>query len=202
VSGTTRALAASQAGLILAFLDHIVDSETGHLKLFFDSDWHSLSEVSSFGHDIEASWLFVEAAEVHGRTDLLARAEGAAVRMAQAVYDHGRDVDGSLLYETTPHEVIGAKHWWVQAEGVVGFHNAYRLSSQERFLLAAERLWDYIEERLVDRTHGDWFRVLSREGVPDVGHPKVGPWECPYHHSRACFEMLERLADVDGPAVP
>jgi mannobiose 2-epimerase len=45
----------------------------------------------------------------------------------------------------------------------------------------------------VDRTHGDWFKVLDRDGTPLAGSYKVGPWECPYHHSRACFEMLDRL---------
>jgi mannobiose 2-epimerase len=92
-----------------------------------------------------------------------------------------------------PHRINCDKHWWVQAEGVVGFYNAYELSSQAHFAQAAVRLWEYIEERFVDRTHGDWFKVLNRVGAPYAKQFKVGPWECPYHHSRLCLEMMARL---------
>ena len=186
-------LASRQADLIRAFFDHIVDACTCHLKLFFDHEWRSLSDIVSFGHDIEASWLLVEAAEVLGQPDVLAQARETAVQMAQAVYEQGRDVDGSLLYEAMPHRINGDKHWWAQAEGVVGFYNAYELSSQAHFAQAAVRLWEYIEERFVDRTHGDWFKVLNRVGAPYAEQFKVGPWECPYHHSRLCLEMMARL---------
>ena len=46
---------------------------------------------------------------------------------------------------------------------------------------------------MVDRKYGDWIKRLHRDGTPDDSNYKVGPWECPYHHSRACFEMLDRL---------
>jgi mannobiose 2-epimerase len=187
------ALRAKQKGLVQVFFQHIVDPQTWHLKLFFDEAWRSLSDEISYGHNIEASWLLVEAAEVLGEQETLAQARATAVQMAQAVYDEGREADGSVLYELTPHGLQGDKHWWVQAEAVVGFYNAYQISGQSQFAEAAERCWSYIEDKFVDHAHGDWFKLLNREGIPDVNHVKVGPWECPYHHSRACFEMLTRL---------
>jgi mannose/cellobiose epimerase-like protein (N-acyl-D-glucosamine 2-epimerase family) len=49
--------------------------------------------------------------------------------------------------------------------------------------------------KMVDRIHGDWYKLLHRDGTPDRTSYKAGPWECPYHHSRACLEMLARLDD-------
>jgi mannobiose 2-epimerase len=182
--------------LIEVFLEYVIDPQTHHFKLFFDDRWSSLkNDVVSYGHDIEGSWLLVEAAEALGESDLSLRAKSTAVAMAQAVYDEGLDEDGSLFYEASPNMLEGAdKHWWVQAEAVVGFYNAYQISGQPQFSQAALRCWNYIEDRFVDRQHGDWFKVLNRQGVPYADRYKVGPWECPYHHSRVCFEMIQRLS--------
>lgn len=85
------------------------------------------------------------------------------------------------------------KTWWVQAEAMLGFYNVYQLSGQERFAQAAYRSWNYIQDKIVDRTHGDWLKRLHRDGTPENSNSKLEPWECPYHHSRACYEMLDRL---------
>jgi cellobiose epimerase len=187
-------LKTKQQGLIRAFFEHVIDMQTHHLKLFFDQTWQSPTNEVSYGHDIEASWLLIEAAEVLGDPELLALARVMAVKLAQAVYDEGRNADGSLLYERTLTELNEDRHWWVQAEAVVGFYNAYQISGQAHFAQAAARCWQYIEDRFVDHQYGDWFKVLNKQGVPYQNHYKVGPWECPYHHSRVCFEMTRLLS--------
>ena len=90
------------------------------------------------------------------------------------------------------------KHWWAQAEAVVGFYNAYQLSGQENFLAQSSRLWKYIEDNVVDKVHGEWHAKLKPSGEPftaneDPDAQLVGPWKCPYHNSRVCYEMMERL---------
>ena len=85
------------------------------------------------------------------------------------------------------------KHWWPQAETVVGFLNAYQISDQRRFLDGAERSWAFIEKYIIDREHGEWFSMVSQSGVPATEPYKVDSWKCPYHNARTCFEVMKRL---------
>jgi mannobiose 2-epimerase len=187
-------LKAQHKALIETFLQHVIDPSTGHFKLFFDDPWNSLLDNMSFGHDIEGSWLLVEAVEMQNDPQLLERVKEASVKIAAAVYKDGIEEDGSIPYEANSEGLVDPeKSWWVQAEAMVGFYNAYQLSGQEHFAQAAYRCWEYIQNRMVDRTYGDWLKKLHRDGTPNPGAFKTGPWECPYHHSRACFEMLDRL---------
>lgn len=206
-------LRAQLKGLIQVFFDHVIDPEAHRFRLFFDDRWRwaHLSTTVSYGHDIEGSWLLVEAAEALGDTGgvtphqeapppLLTRARAEAVAMADAVLRAALNPDGSIRYESGGHDERAAqKHWWAHAEAVVGFYNAYQLSGEARFADAAAAVWEYIDARFVDREHGDWFKVLDPAGAPLPDQPKVGPWECPYHHSRMCFEMLARSACTAEP---
>jgi hypothetical protein len=140
-----------------------------------------------------------EAAEMHNDASLLAQTRQNAVKIADAVYRTGRDEDGSLFYEGSVQGVLETKKdWWVQAEAMVGFYNAYQLSGQSKFAKAALDCWNFIEAHHVDRVHGDWFKSLHRDGTVDDTHYKIGPWDCPYHHSRACFEIIERLSTFNN----
>jgi mannobiose 2-epimerase len=196
------------AGLLNTFLDRIVDPQTWATRLFFDRDWTLIGDHVSYGHDIECSWLLWEAVEVLADSafcpklepGLVERTRETSIRMAEAVAANALDPDGSLLYEASPRGLeIVEKSWWSQAEAMVGFTNAAQLlrdsdpAAAQRFHEMAARLWEYIETHHVDRTHGEWFKSLSREGVPDRAHFKASPWDCPYHHTRACLEMMRRL---------
>lgn len=180
--------------LVQIFLDHIVDSNTHHFRMFFDEEWHDRSRVQSFGHDIEGSWLLCEAAEILGESELLGRARNAAAKMARAVCDEALDEDGGLFHEGFDKKITDSdKHWWPQAEAVVGFLNAFELTGNECFLRAARHSWEFIDRYIVDHQRGEWYWKASRTGLPAEDKEKVGPWKCPYHNSRMCFEVMRRL---------
>ncbi len=194
-------LKARQIELLNVMMTHIIRPETHHMTLFFDETWAPRSPHVSYGHDIEASWLLVESTEVVGDPGLHTKAEGIAVKMAQAVYDEGRDPDGGIVYESGPEGLIDAtKQWWPQAEAAVGFLNAYQISGAPHFLAASLSSWDFIEAYLIDHDHGEWLRYVKRDLTRPAGndedHAKVSFWKCPYHNGRACMELTERLHKV------
>ena len=187
--------------LIRLFEQRIVDPHVPHLNHFFDEAWRIRSDSYTFGHDIEATWLLCEAAEVLGDSAVLARVRLLAVRMAEAVLREGVDADGALCYEGKRGGIIApGRECWPQAEALVGFLNAFQISKDRRFLDATGRIWEFIENRLADRIHGEWFWRINPDGRPEPSLPKVSEWKGPYHGTRACLEAMERLDHISRSA--
>ena len=177
--------------LIVLFLDRILDADTHHLRLFFNDDWVSRGTIVSYGHDIEASWLLHEAALELGDTALLARVETAIRKIADAASE-GLAPDGGMVYETN-HETNHTdadRHWWVQAEAVVGYLNLYHRFGDEVALQRAMACWNFIKGRLIDTQHGEWYWSLRADGTVNRAEDKAGFWKCPYHNGRMCMEVI------------
>lgn len=186
-------LAARLREMIRVFRDKILDARTHHLHHYFDESWKVLSDNYTFGHDIEGSWLLCEAAEALGDAELLREVEIIALRMAEVALAEGKTSDGGLGYEGKSGKMVDPKKdWWPQAEAVVGYLNAFQLSREQKYLEAARRVWDFIEQHLADRVHGDWFWRINPDGKPDLNLPKVSEWKGPYHSGRACLEVMRR----------
>ena len=180
--------------LIELFLTHILDAHTKHLHHFFNEQWQVRSDTYTFGHDIEASWLLVEAAEVLGDEKLLKRVRAVALQMAEVVLQEGFDALGGLCYEGRDGKIVDPGcECWPQAEALVGFLNAFELSGNHAFFEKVLQTWKFIGEYLVDRVHGEWFWRINPDGKPDSTLPKVSEWKGPYHATRACLETLRRL---------
>lgn len=184
-------------GIIKVFLDKIVDSKTGHQHLFFDNDWTIKSEIISYGHDIEASWLIHEAAEILGDKDLLQETQKSALKITDSVKS-GISEDGSLAYESEYDVHDTDKHWWVQAEAMVGYFNAFQLSKNEKYLKQSIKSWEFIKQFLITPT-GEWiWATQGNENSPMPNQDKAGFWKCPYHNARACLEIKTRIKNING----
>lgn len=186
-------LARKLRNMIVIFTEKIVNRKTRHLDLFFDENWNSKATIVSYGHDIEASWLIDEAARVLGDPVLLTEVQNICISIAEAAIE-GLQADGSIVYEVdyaTGHPDKD-RHWWVQAEAVVGFLNAFELTGNEVWLNRTLNCWRYISEHLIDRSGKEWFWSISDDGIANRKEDKAGFWKCPYHNSRMCLELIIR----------
>lgn len=179
-------------GLIEIFEFKILGSD-GHLRLFFDDHWNCGYDIVSYGHDIEASWLMHEAAIVLGDAAVLARVE-ALVPMIVRAASEGFTHDGGMIYEKEGTKVDADRHWWVQAESVVGYFNLWDHFGEQSGLEYALMCWDFIKNHLIDREEGEWFWSLRADGSVNSDDDKAGFWKCPYHNGRMCMEIIERVA--------
>ena len=184
--------------LLHIFSDHIITHDgICHCQLFFDEFWNSKSDHISFGHDIEAAWLLDRAAQILNKPKLLEQMRKDCLALAESVYENGMDNRQSLFYEADSTGIINTdKDFWVQVEAVIGFLNAYELSGDERFLKVAVDIWQFIEDHLIDRTNGEWFYKVHSNGQVDNQSFKVSEWKCPYHNSRGCIEIIQRLEKI------
>ena len=177
-------------GMIEIFERHILGPD-GHLKLFFNDDWQCSYDIFSYGHDIEASWLIHEAALVLGDSEVLERIEKLVLKIAAAAAE-GFSAEGGMIYEKVADEVDRDRHWWVQAETVVGFFNLWDHFGSQEGLENALMCWDFIKAHIIDRQNGEWFWSLRADGSVNRDDDKAGFWKCPYHNGRMCMEIIER----------
>jgi mannobiose 2-epimerase len=183
-------LARRLRGLVELFLERM-EQPSHHLGLFFDDDWRLKGGGISYGHDIEASWLLLEAALELGDDALTETVLRHAKDIGLAALE-GVNPDGSMNYHL--HEdgrLDTERHWWVQAEALVGQMWLWRYHGMAEGLEGAQRTWKYIRENLLDPAGGEWWWSADAEGAVNRADDKAGLWKCPYHNGRMCMEVME-----------
>lgn len=182
--------------LLRLFLDKIENQHTHHLTLFFNDDWQKVDDTESYGHDIEASWLLLETAQVIGDPRLLDETLRHTLHIARAGL-RGRCCDGSMVYERHANgHFDNDKHWWVQAEDVIGQLYLAEFHNEPGEVEKAWQSWQYIKNNLV-APDGEWYwSRRGSDGSVNRTDDRAGFWKCPYHNSRMCLEGYERLRDL------
>jgi cellobiose epimerase len=200
--------------LMYLFLDRIIRKE-GHFGIFFNESFNEASAsagICSFGHDIEGSWLLWEAAEILGNSEIISRMRPVTLKMVDNIERVAVDKDGGMFLESTRFgsHVKTNKHWWQQAETLVGFMNAFELTNNVKYWNTVKLSWNFIDTCLIDHERGEWYTKLNRLGVPFLVEPpddpspyyrndwKIDPWKCPYHNGRAMMELMKRIDFLTG----
>lgn len=190
-------LASKIKPILTVFTDKIWDNKCNHLNLFFSQNWSCRSHIVSYGHEIEASWLIDEAVAVLNDVQLTAHIEPFVNRLVQAAIE-GLNPDGSINYELDKSTSYGNtdRHWWTQAECVVGFFNCYQHFGGAHDLQYSVAAWNFIKSNLIDKNHGEWYWSVNEFGEKNTTDDKAGFWKCPYHNGRMCMEIIERVANI------
>lgn len=179
--------------LMGVFFDIMEDKNNHHLGLFFDEKWNRHDQEISYGHDIEASWLLLETALVIDDKAIIEKALSHTKDIAVAALE-GYQEDGSLIYEKFGDGHVDAeKHWWVQAECVIGLSYLEHFHGVEGSYEKAIKTWTYIKNNLVDSKKGEWYWSRKPDGSINHTDDKAGFWKCPYHNSRMCMEVASLI---------
>lgn len=173
--------------------DKVYNRELGRQEVFFDREWHSLIDLYSYGHDIEAAWLFDRGLEVLGDSRYLEKISPITKEITKNIYERAV-YKGALLNEREKGTPDTTRVWWVQAEGIVGFINGFQKDAGNKaYLDTAKMLWEYTKAHLIDSREGsEWFWAADEYDRP-LSKPIVEPWKCPYHNGRMCMEVIRRL---------
>ena len=174
----------------------IYNRDLGRQEVFFDRKWNSLIDLYSYGHDIETAWLVDRGLDILGDPVYKERLSPITKEITKNIYERAY-IGHSLVNEAENGTVDTTRVWWVQAEAVVGFLNGWQRSPEHReYLEAAEDIWKYNKEKIVDHRAGsEWFWAVDQEGNP-LDKPVVEPWKCPYHNGRMCMEVIRRTENV------
>lgn len=173
----------------------IFNGEKNCLRVFFDRELNQIGDIHSYGHDIEATWLIDRACEVIGNRRLMADWRFINLRIAENILEIAFE-NGAVNNERENDKIDKKRVWWVQAESVVGFMNAFQQGGEKKFIDAAETVFNWIETKQTDRReNSEWWGEVSFEGEPMLTVDMVNPWKCPYHNGRMCIEIINRNVD-------
>ena len=185
--------------IIEILIEKIIDTKRGSCNLFFEENWEIIPSNDTYGLDIEASWLIWDAAHVLEDDKLIEKIKPIVLRIVEHCIQFGYDKDGGMMNEgNDPEGVLNTyKSWWVQAESVIAFFNAYQITNENKYLAYALLTWDFIKKYVIDSVNGEWYGTVGKDDhIPNLEESKIGPWKCPYHNSRMGLQIAERIDSI------
>ncbi|MFY0654558.1 MAG: AGE family epimerase/isomerase [Cyclobacteriaceae bacterium] len=187
-----------------------------YMSLYFHRDWtpvdfrhlsreeqerHMRLNHISFGHDIETTYLLLEAAVALGLDEKMAIDKARMLadntlkfgwdELNGGIFDEGYyfDLDGA------PEIVKNTKNWWEQAETLntlLLLHDHYPNDGYDSLF---SKQWDYIKNHIRDRTYGGWYSYGTDTHLGAKERMKGQAWKVAYHNYRGlvnCFNLLNK----------
>jgi len=188
-----------------------------YLTLFFQPDWtpvsirdssdayimahHGLDYVS-FGHNVETSYLLLEASHA-----LSIQNDTATLRIGKEMMDFalqqawdkklGGFYDAGYYFKDKPGLTIISteKNWWSQAEAMNTLLMMSQLFPNDpiNYYDKFKQQWNYIQTYMIDHTYGDWYSngldVDPKTKTALKGHI----WKGNYHQFRSMMNCVDRL---------
>jgi mannobiose 2-epimerase len=149
-----------------------------------------------FGHNAEFAWLLIHALRILGTGPDTYR--GLLHKIFRHTLNNGIDWEYGGVYVEGPHAggvYDREKEFWQQAEVLIGMLDAFLLIEEEEFLKAYINVHRFILDKGVNQTMGEWWPLLTREGIPiwtHMGHS----WKINYHTVRSMIKSIQRLDTI------
>jgi mannose/cellobiose epimerase-like protein (N-acyl-D-glucosamine 2-epimerase family) len=181
---------------LLAVVRDKVSVDPGAMNLYFTDAWQAFPDHDSYGHDVEAAYLMLEAEDVLGKDH-----DPRTLRMAKMLVDHAlhygwdQNLGGFYREGTTEGKAESKdKEWWVEFEGLnalLMMHEMYGKQTDVYFK-AYQQQWSFLKNYQIDAEFHGVYPMVNEEGKPEV--PVKGEiWKAAYHDGRALLNVSERL---------
>lgn len=194
---------------------HMVNTRYGYGLNQFDLSFHSLPAIpimrtwnaeresnekienpldtTSYGHNVELSWLADLALMVLGRRQ--EDDDTLIIKLLNHAMANGYDTEHGGVYRDgvgTGKALITDKEWWQNWESLTGLINGYVLTRQDQYYNTFTDLWAFVKTHFMNYDVGESRQLLDREGHVIVGN-MGNPWKAIYHTGRALAETIKRL---------
>lgn len=153
------------------------------------------------GHAIEAGWFILAEARHRGNDTRLIE---LGTRIIDWSLARGWDPQyGGLVYFTDARGLPSAEYahdmklWWPHNEAIIATLLAYQLTGEDQYERWHQRVHDWAYARFPDRTHGEWFGYLHRDGSLAT-RLKGNLWKGPFHLPRMQWYCALRVAEMLG----
>jgi mannobiose 2-epimerase len=181
---------------LLAVVRDKVSVDPGAMNLYFTNAWQAFPDHDSYGHDVEAAYLMLEAEDVLGKGH-----DPRTLRMARMLVDHAlhygwdQHLGGFYRDGTTEGKAESKdKEWWVEFEGLnalLMMHEMYGRQTDVYFK-AYQKQWSFLKNYQIDAEFHGVYPMVNEEGKAVV--PLKGEiWKAAYHDGRALLNVTERL---------